>query len=140
MVRIEVPYSPDATNSGMPVGIYFGSRNAPITVFAFATMVYAFAHEPNPAAWMFGNPVSRYLGEISYSIYLMHWIVLVDLAWFLRPYMDVLGGGGVLLIVLLTVVPLSSLTYHLIERPSRAKMRSWAEASPNDRDYAASGS
>jgi peptidoglycan/LPS O-acetylase OafA/YrhL len=57
------------------------------------------------------HPLARYLGALSYSVYLYHM-----LAWYLaqRVTHDPLGSG--LLAVVLTF-PLAALSYHLIERP-----------------------
>jgi len=57
------------------------------------------------------NPVSRYLGDISYGIYLWHFPVLVLLPTVL-PASSVEKG----VVVLLTLV-LATVSYHLLERP-----------------------
>lgn len=63
------------------------------------------------------NPLSRYVGLISYSLYLVHWPVLV----FQRD-----GSGGLdqttALLALLAIVVLSVIQYHVIETPFRHPM------------------
>ncbi|MGO4583655.1 acyltransferase family protein [Arthrobacter sp. 2RAF6] len=60
------------------------------------------------------NPVSRYLGDISYSLYLWHFPVIVFGAA-LVPNKDVLYYAAVAVIILLLAV----FAYHLVEDPIR---------------------
>lgn len=60
------------------------------------------------------NPVSRYLGRISYSVYLWHWPVLI----FATSLWGELTGLQVSLLVA-TTLALSAITYHLVEEPIR---------------------
>jgi peptidoglycan/LPS O-acetylase OafA/YrhL len=60
-----------------------------------------------------GGP-ARYLGDISYSLYLWHWVVLVGYQAATGERTIGPGGGA---IVILTSVGLAVLTYHLVERP-----------------------
>ncbi len=56
------------------------------------------------------NPVSRYLGDISFGLYLWHWPVLVvAAAWPL--------SAGARAGVALVTLALAAATYHLVERP-----------------------
>ncbi|MCU1496640.1 MAG: hypothetical protein JWM47_593 [Acidimicrobiales bacterium] len=51
-----------------------------ITVTA-AVFIFGCARaESGPLAWIFGNPVSRHMGFVSYSFYLWHWPVIVLLS------------------------------------------------------------
>jgi len=48
----------------------------PVSAGLLGIVVYALSQNQQPIRWLFGNRVSVYLGEISYSIYLLHWGVL----------------------------------------------------------------
>jgi peptidoglycan/LPS O-acetylase OafA/YrhL len=71
-----------------------------------------------PAAWgpqrLFTLAPVRALGDWSYSIYLWHWpaLIIVSAAW-----RDASGWVGALVIAF--VVPLSALSYHVVENPVR---------------------
>ncbi|MDH3978528.1 MAG: hypothetical protein OEU86_08440, partial [Gammaproteobacteria bacterium] len=78
------------------------------------------ARNEGPLKLLFGNPVSVYLGEISYSIYMVHWFFIAN--WKVlgfdpeqpeRTIVSVLGG----------TLLLSSLTYKFVEQPSRKWLR-----------------
>jgi len=57
----------------------------------------------------------QYVGDLSYTLYLWHWPVLVfTLVYTGRKEIGVLGG----LAVIVTSLALAALTYHLVERPS----------------------
>ncbi|WP_298749788.1 acyltransferase family protein [uncultured Serinicoccus sp.] len=60
------------------------------------------------------NPPARYLGRISFSLYLWHWPVVV----FLQPFLPE-GSRGYIATALVLSLALSSLSYHLIEDPIR---------------------
>ncbi|WP_435078771.1 acyltransferase family protein [Clavibacter michiganensis] len=64
--------------------------------------------------WPLTNPVSRYLGDISYSLYLWHFPVIVILA----AVSDTAGLGYPVIVLVLTL-GLSVLSYHGLEDPIR---------------------
>lgn len=66
-----------------------------------------------PVAAFLCSPPLRYLGRISYSLYLWHWPVLVLLRWTFG------ATGGFAIAGLLTVFALASASYHFIETPPR---------------------
>jgi peptidoglycan/LPS O-acetylase OafA/YrhL len=66
---------------------------------------------------IFANPVIYYLGLISYSLYLWHFIVLQQLEVILGDANETLQGFPRFLISLLLVVLVSSVSYFAFERP-----------------------
>ena len=66
---------------------------------------------------LFANPVIYYLGLISYSLYLWHFIVLQQLVVILGDANAVLQGFPRFLVSLLLVVLVSSVSYFAFERP-----------------------
>lgn len=65
--------------------------------------------------------VLSYLGDISYSIYIMHGVVYVYLAKYIWPAFKVSSGMAFYTFLIMVMVPcvilISSLTYHFIETP-----------------------
>ncbi|MEA9986304.1 acyltransferase family protein [Subtercola sp. RTI3] len=74
--------------------------------------------------WPLTNPVSKYLGDISYSLYLWHFPIIVLLAAFFTA-----GDPSYYVVVLLTTIVVSVLSFHLVEDPIRKSP--WLE--PNQR-------
>jgi hypothetical protein len=81
-----------------------------------------------PAGWgpqrLLGLPPARALGDWSYSLYLWHWpaLILAAEAWTSSEDPSGQPGSGPLwhrLVVIALVVPLSALSYHLVENPVR---------------------
>ncbi|KQS99782.1 acyltransferase family protein [Cellulomonas sp. Leaf395] len=75
------------------------------------------------------NPLSRYLGRISYSLYLWHWPAIILLVTFLSVDRKLYRAIAVLL-----ALGLSVLTFHLVEEPIRHSR--WLErrsARPDER-------
>jgi peptidoglycan/LPS O-acetylase OafA/YrhL len=74
------------------------------------------------------NPVLVYLGEISYSIYMVH--TLWDLV-FVNGVSSALHIDnkqlplGLWLVLMAGVIPLAAASYHLIEKPARERVRAW---------------
>lgn len=66
---------------------------------------------------LLSNPVSSYLGKISYSLYLIHWPVIV----FARGDYGVLSTSNVVLALTITFI-LAVFQYHLVEEPMRKKL------------------
>jgi len=88
----------------------------------FALMILCLAQDKQPLKWLFGNPISLYLGEISYSVYMLHWIVIVYAA----PLgLDQLSIGWQILTIFMIIMMGSALTYHFVEQTSRRKLRNY---------------
>ena len=91
-----------------------------IAVTAFAVLIYTLACNRQPLVFLFGNPVSVYLGKISFSVYMVHWFYLADLTVFGFNQLPVTTRvWAVLGVVLITSV----ITYHFVERISSRYLR-----------------
>lgn len=107
---------------GEAVWISFG------VALSFATFVVGSAFLPAWAQWPFANRFTRWLGEISYGIFLYHGFICFAVA----DLLDLNGVGnpqGFLLLVV-TVLPLSIavawVSYVTVERPLRRRTREFA--------------
>jgi peptidoglycan/LPS O-acetylase OafA/YrhL len=111
------------------IGLYACSVGGhPITVFSFVILVYALAHRGQPLEWVFGNRVSLYLGEISYSVYLIHWFVRADARILLETHVPSLSPNIQTPLLLALVFLLASITHYAVERPARSSMRRLIDA------------
>jgi peptidoglycan/LPS O-acetylase OafA/YrhL len=110
-------------SDGMP---YFPVTGALPAVMGSALVIAAgVGQEPEYQAFL-RSPVSGYIGDISYSLYLVHWPVIV----LLGATMDVSGSFYIGAVAL--SFGLSIASYHLVENPLRRanldKARAFAEA------------
>jgi peptidoglycan/LPS O-acetylase OafA/YrhL len=110
-------------------GLHFAINDA-VLVLLFAALVLSFAFNNGMLHRICNNRVLQYLGDISYSIYLMqiflqepfsHGIRLPGVAGNARGRFNIDFGHGLLycVVYLLLLVVLASGTYYLIERPCR---------------------
>lgn len=81
---------------------------------ALGTALVIVARNPSGLTVLLANPAMRYIGLISYSLYLVHWPVLV----FLKYEYGELKNATLVLGVVLTFI-LSALQYRFIETPLR---------------------
>lgn len=101
------------------------------SVIAFAWLVLCASRLPNNRKHVLNEPVLIYLGKISYSIYLVHWLI-VDVV---RDVGLVLTGTQVhheltieieifaVTIMSAVTIGLSVLTYHFVELPIRQRFK-----------------
>jgi len=97
--------------------------------FAFATFVVASAFLPSWAQWPLANGFSRWLGEVSYGVFLYHAFISFTVVH-LTGLAGVGNPQGYLKLVAI-VLPLSLLaawvSYVTVERPLRERVRRFAE-------------
>lgn len=98
----------------------------------FGLLILCAALNSGPPRRILGSPPLRFLGEISYSVYLLHmfwifvWWVWIDLYW--KPaHPALLPGYGELLLwlalIFVAVIGSATLTYHFVEMPARNFLR-----------------
>lgn len=103
------------------LGATWGSsvRNV-LAVPALAALVWGLAHLRS--GWLTTRPM-QYLGEISYSLYILHAPVLTLFHLFGRKYGQQLPAAPVFTLYLAVTLGLSALAYQYVERPARAWLR-----------------
>lgn len=94
----------------------------PLVIGLFAVIILCLAQDKQPLKWLFGNPVAVYLGEISYSVYMLHWLVI---AYAATLRLDQLPVGWQILTTFTIIMGGSVLTYHLVEQTTRRKLRNY---------------
>ncbi|MCM0147386.1 acyltransferase [Photobacterium galatheae] len=108
-----------------------------ITYVLFALLVLVGAHQvqrPSLIQSLLDNRFTQYLGDISYSIYLWHAVILltgVEILHHINPgwtawwyaQTDVLTVMTGILAFTLLLLAVSSMSYHLIERPAMKRLR-----------------
>lgn len=85
-----------------------------------ALLILAGTNQSSPLSKFFGNPVARYIGLRSFSLYLWHWPVL---AFYRYAYGEPTLVGGIICLALMCALTLIS--YNLIETPFRARTPKW---------------
>ena len=100
--------------TGLTYVMWFNPLVLAVMALAFACVVFL-VPAGNP---VLENRVGDYLGKISYSLYLLHFPILLAMAWFGLAR----GAGGLLLFLALTIAA-ASLSYRFLEAPMRRRIR-----------------
>ena len=98
------------------LGIYPG-----LIVWAFPLVVWAFAG--GPAARLLAAQPLIFVGDISYSIYMIQSPVIVLFDQGLRFAKISISGTTFVMLVIVAIVVIASATYHWIEKPCRGWLR-----------------
>jgi peptidoglycan/LPS O-acetylase OafA/YrhL len=109
------------------VGAQAGAPD-PVLVALAGGLILFLASLSSTGSKALSNPVLVYLGEISYSIYMVHtlWDLVFTNGVAAALHLPVKQLPlGLWLILLVGVVPLAAASYHLIERPARERLRTW---------------
>lgn len=102
----------------------------PVTVLFAGAMILGLGSMSNNRAGVLGSKAGVYLGEISYSIYMVcapALLVSTNVAARLTGSGDKQFHVIVWLAVIAAIPVAAMLTYHLVERPARKALRGWAE-------------
>jgi peptidoglycan/LPS O-acetylase OafA/YrhL len=98
-------------------------------------MVFGLYRGSRIGRWLFANPVVYFLGLISYSLYLWHFVVLQQADLVFGDAFTDMQGFPKFLVSFLLVVLVSTVSYFLFERPF---YRLGARRKPQDHDSAPS--
>ncbi|HEX2193470.1 MAG TPA: acyltransferase, partial [Candidatus Limnocylindria bacterium] len=113
--------------AGLLLGELAGPGRGGAVILLFPLLVGALAVADRGPAALLSTPLLTYGGRLSYGLYLVHiplfeiyWLAMRRFAW-LAPHTalaHVIGG-----FVLLATLGAAALTYHLVEEPSRRRLR-----------------
>lgn len=118
------------SGAGALVAALIGAPDT-VIVLALGGLIFFLAGAAKAGSQTLSHPFLIYLGEISYSIYMIcvPWkIVFVNGMTSLLKLEDGHLPWPLWCIFLLGVIPLAALSYHLIEKPARERMKLWAKA------------
>ena len=92
---------------------------------ASALLLTALVNPSDLLGWLLSTKAMIYLGEISYSIYMCHWVVWTVLRRGLSVVLEVkvVPRLWIMLVALSVTLAISSLLYHVIELPGRRAIR-----------------
>ncbi len=111
--------------AGIIAAAQFGAPDA-LIVAGFAGLILSLATLARAGSPFGSNRFFVYLGEISYSVYMIciPWeLVFVNVATRVMHLSDKKLPWYAWLIFIVSVVPLSAASYHLIEKPARERMK-----------------
>ncbi|GAA4206255.1 acyltransferase [Streptosporangium oxazolinicum] len=103
-------------------------------VLAFLSPVALLTSGPSPLRSLLGNRVMRYLGRISYGVFLWQFVVIV--AWYELTGQAAFTGDLVTTLVVCTAltVAIADLTHRLVEGPAQRLYRLLPQGRNRDRD------
>lgn len=97
---------------------YAQSISNATALFASAAAVLLAARGSGPVAWLLSRRPMLFLGEISYSLYMLHWIV-IQLSNWAQDSLEFQGGLGYRLAIGTLILTISTVSYYVLERPAR---------------------
>jgi peptidoglycan/LPS O-acetylase OafA/YrhL len=104
-----------------------------LIVSGFGGLIISLAQVSKAGSARFSHPLLVYLGEISYSVYMVciPWEVLfVNVAVKIGHFDGKQLPPMLWLVFLVTLVPLAAAGHHLIEKPARRRMKLWRGSRP----------
>ncbi|MDP2259354.1 MAG: acyltransferase [Caulobacter sp.] len=116
--------------AGMLIAAAAGAPDV-VSIIGFGGLILCLAGLAQHGSGFASQPTFVYLGEISYSTYMIcvPWkIIFVNAAAKVLNLPTEKLPLGLWIIFLVGVVPLSAVSYHLIEKPARTRMKLWADS------------
>jgi peptidoglycan/LPS O-acetylase OafA/YrhL len=93
-----------------------------LDAFGFAALVFGLAYQRGPVNEILQSRVSLYLGKISFSFYLSHFLIISIISWAIGPWLTAQGGGFKivsLMAVIFLCLSVATVLYRWVERPSQ---------------------
>lgn len=111
-----------------------------VTPLLFGCLILALAYRKGPVFRLLSARPVVFMGEISYSFYLCHWILIHLTLWMLKAHLLSIEWGRVALWVeWLPCVLVSYLLYRTVELPGRRRGRAFVKRKQDERAVAVAG-
>lgn len=113
-------------------GLFYVWPHRLLTVALFSTFIYCLSRSQGALKRFFELPVMIHLGELSYSIYLVHamifgWALLTIREIFIPLKLGLPWHIALFLVSVIVLMLFSEGVYHWIEVPARNAIRKWAD-------------
>jgi peptidoglycan/LPS O-acetylase OafA/YrhL len=122
-VSLAAPFLWDALAAAVVVTVYATSSRADFAQWlplASAVVIFCLARRGPVSELALGNAVMRYLGEISYSMYMCH---VMAYGVLIRAWYELLGDKPAMWVAFLAALSVSAVAYHMVEQPARRAIR-----------------
>ncbi|WP_322042736.1 acyltransferase [Paraburkholderia sp. J67] len=111
-------------------GVFAATDRVPVMAFAcplvFAVLILSLSSDRGYVARALNTAPAQLLGRCSYSIYLMHPVLIKGFGFATRHLTGTATGFATLLVYTVTLLLISGLTYRYIEAPFRDQFNRWA--------------
>jgi peptidoglycan/LPS O-acetylase OafA/YrhL len=128
--------------TAMIVGwLLLGPARLEIGILLFATLILALAGGSDWLCRILSWKTVVYLGEVSYSVYMVHWIVRIVVRTGAERLgvAEVIPSAVVVTVDLVCTLAAAIVLYHLVERPWRSRLRDLLTGRPTTAHAASSG-
>jgi peptidoglycan/LPS O-acetylase OafA/YrhL len=104
------------------VGAYCGAADF-VLVALLALIIVGAAKAKTHFAKLLGNPLMIWLGEISYSLYMVHFIVLSSFMWLRIPNWRLGAQLAAFVVAICACIGTAAVLFYVVERPVRTRLR-----------------
>ena len=115
--------------AGFLAALYLLNKPGPWVILSFLCMVLGLSNDRDYLAQRCSRPWLLYLGEISYSIYMVHWVIWTPWKYgfpIVFPHIDIMTPWFMVPPFIATLVAAAAM-YHFVELPARARVRRWTD-------------
>lgn len=99
---------------------------APLSVLPFGYLILSLAQHDGSLQWLTSRKLIVFLGEISFSLYLMHWILIQISEWF-ASWLGRSFAQTASVLLLPEMLLVAIVTWHFVEKPARGLGRAIAD-------------
>lgn len=94
----------------------------PLVLLPLGFLILSIVHYTGLLNRFLSSKIVVLLGDLSYSIYLTHWILIQIVGWYVSrsPLPNAAAGWGLTILLVTSIFVVSGMTWRYVERPARA--------------------